>query len=398
MAVTKTTTTSSSQSSGSGSSSSSSTPASKSSSPSTSSSKSSSTSSSTAGKPATVNSGVSVSAPTTEKKAVTPLPQVNVQQEQQIQGQGPLALEKELTPGQKVMSAAPWNPNYKGEQTPATKPQDTVEAQQQAAPAESNKPYDFGTLYQNMVKPEDYGQPTEAQLEEERKRNKRNALLATIGDGLAAFHKAYSHARGVKPMELENLSDKMYNRLEKVRKERQANKLAYQNARLRAAGLDQQAQINFERHKDAVDRMAETKRHNEAMENYYANKAEKELQQRKEAKDADREAANQRKAADIASREKMGAASNATRQSVAATQAATRKEIATMKSGGQKGGQKGGQIQDGTVIRNDTTFNSRGRIKNIKHTETLKGGSKGASSSSKGGSKGRKDYSQYEVK
>jgi hypothetical protein len=138
--------------------------------------------------------------------------------------------------------------------------------------------------------------PTPEQLEEERKRNKRNALLATIGDGLAAFHKAYSHARGVKPMELENLSDKMYNRLEKIRKEREANELAYQNARLRAAGLDQQAQINFERQQHELDRMAETKRHNEAIEaesrlyhDYLMKKDDANRQFKKEENEANRE-------------------------------------------------------------------------------------------------------------
>ena len=351
MAVTKTTTTSSSQSSGSGSSSS--TPASKSSSPSTSSSKSSSTSSSTAGKPATVNSGVSVSAPTTEKKTVTPLPQVNVQQEQ-IQGQGPLALEEEeLTPGQKVMSAAPGNPNYKGEQTSATKPQDTVEAQQQAAPAERNKPYDLGTLYQNMVKRENHGLPTEAQLEEERKRNKRNALLATIGDGLAAFHKAYSHARGVKPMELENLSDKMYNRLEKVRKERQANELAYQNARLRAAGLGMQAQAHegTKAYREAT--LAENRRYHDALLG--------ERGKDREAKQAMSEAANQLKEnieeKRQAAQDKRAAASNATKQSVAATNAANRKEVANIRSGGSGG--KGTQSKEETT----TTYGRNGNVK-----------------------------------
>jgi hypothetical protein len=158
----------------------------------------------------------------------------------------------------------------------------------------------------------------------------------------------------------------MYNRLEKVRKEREANDLAYKNAMLRAAGMDQQAQINFERQQRELDRMAETKRHNEAMENYYADKAEKEVQQRKEAKDADREAANQRNAAAIASREKMGAASNATRQSVAATQAATRKEVATMRSGG-----KGGNNQDKT--KTTTTYNRRGEAKKKVVEETKTG-------------------------
>ena len=280
-----------------------------------------------------------------EKKTVTPLPQVTPAGEPQgtVAGQGPLApTEKELTPGQKVMSAAPWNPNHN---PAAGKPQSTVAA----APAEGNKSvYNLATLYQNMVKPEDYGQPTPEQLEEERKRNKRNALLATIGDGLAAFHKAYSHARGVKPMELENLSDKMYNRMEKIRKEREANKLAYQNAR-----MDQQAQAHEDTKAYREATLAENKRYHDALLG--------ERGKDREAKQAMSEAANQLKESieekRQAAQDKRAAASNATKQSVAATQAAVRKEVASMKSGGSGG--KGTQSKEETT----TTYGRNGNVK-----------------------------------
>ena len=45
-----------------------------------------------------------------------------------------------------------------------------------------------------------YPRKTAEDIEKEQRKEKRDALLATIGDGLGAFHEAYSHMRGVQPM------------------------------------------------------------------------------------------------------------------------------------------------------------------------------------------------------
>lgn len=225
--------------------------------------------------------------------------------------------------------------------------------------------------------------PTPEQLEEERKRNKRNAILASIGDGLAAFHKAYSYGRGVKPMELENLSDKMYNRLEKIRKEREANELAYQNARLRAASLDQTAAYNYAMMKFREKQQAETERNHAAMENIYANritagvqKADADRQSREKMAEDKNKAAAQLNAEKIAAQQKRAEYHESNVNARATNRAAG--------SGGSGG--RGSEALD----KNKTTTitNRRGQpIKTVTETTTYNPKSGGSSSSGSGGTK-----------
>ena len=53
------------------------------------------------------------------------------------------------------------------------------------------------------IKPE-----TDDEREKRERREKRVGFLARLADGLGALHTAYSHARGVKPMETPNVSAK----------------------------------------------------------------------------------------------------------------------------------------------------------------------------------------------
>ena len=69
-----------------------------------------------------------------------------------------------------------------------------------------------------------YKPETPEEQQKREKREKRQMFLANIVDGLGTFHTAYSHARGVKPMELPNLSAKAQERFDKAKAEREKNK------------------------------------------------------------------------------------------------------------------------------------------------------------------------------
>lgn len=85
-----------------------------------------------------------------------------------------------------------------------------------------------------------YKAPTEEELAKERKKQKREAIFAAIGDGLSAFHWAYSTARGTKSMvdPRVSLSGKVRDRYDKLKKERDANKSAYMSAYMKAMQMD----------------------------------------------------------------------------------------------------------------------------------------------------------------
>ena len=88
-----------------------------------------------------------------------------------------------------------------------------------------------------------YKAPTQEELEKERKKQKRDKIFAAIGDGLSAFHVAYANAYGTKPIvDIRNsMSGKVRNRYEQLQKERDAKKMEYMNAYLRAQQLDDEA-------------------------------------------------------------------------------------------------------------------------------------------------------------
>lgn len=63
--------------------------------------------------------------------------------------------------------------------------------------------------------------PDERKARERRER--RTMWLSHLADGLGSFHTAYSHAAGVQPMQLQNMSDKAWERMEKARIAREGN-------------------------------------------------------------------------------------------------------------------------------------------------------------------------------
>lgn len=64
---------------------------------------------------------------------------------------------------------------------------------------------------------------SEEDRQKREKREHRYENLAAIGDILGSFHQAYSHARGIKAMELPSASDKVRERIDRARKEREKN-------------------------------------------------------------------------------------------------------------------------------------------------------------------------------
>lgn len=66
----------------------------------------------------------------------------------------------------------------------------------------------------------DYKPETKEEKEKREKREKRTMFLANIANVLGSMHKAYSYQRGVKPMDLPDISGKMRERFEKAKADR----------------------------------------------------------------------------------------------------------------------------------------------------------------------------------
>lgn len=112
-----------------------------------------------------------------------------------------------------------------------------------AAPATPSTPAGGGSMtFQDMYRQlNTYQPPTEEELEKERKKQKRDMLMASIGNGFNAFHQAYANARGIKPVtDNVSLTGKVRDRYEKIQKERDALSREYANGMLRAAQMDQE--------------------------------------------------------------------------------------------------------------------------------------------------------------
>lgn len=120
----------------------------------------------------------------------------------------------------------------------------------------ANAPWGDGDFYTwafNQLEP--YKPPTQEEIEAERKKQKRNALLAAIGDGLGAFHTAFAHARGEKPMAIPNMSGKLQERYDKIKAERDKNSAFYLNSYLnlmRQKRADETAEINAQYKRDLI--------------------------------------------------------------------------------------------------------------------------------------------------
>lgn len=69
------------------------------------------------------------------------------------------------------------------------------------------------------------------------RREKQKGFLARLADGLGSFHRAFSYARGVQPMDLPNMSAKAQERFERAKAAREADRDKYVSYALKIGDL-----------------------------------------------------------------------------------------------------------------------------------------------------------------
>ncbi len=74
--------------------------------------------------------------------------------------------------------------------------------------------------YQWLIDRANYTPETEEERERRERSERRTRRMAAVADILGAMHRAYSHARGVEPMKLPNMSERMRERYEKAAERR----------------------------------------------------------------------------------------------------------------------------------------------------------------------------------
>ena len=135
--------------------------------------------------------------------------------------------------------------------TPATTPSATPGSTETAAPwgDGSFTEWYLGELNKQHASDEE-------RFADEEKRLERNRVMATIGDGLSAFHEAYAKARGVEPMTSgAGLSQRLRDRYDRLMAERNANRKAYLNGYLemmRQKRADAVADENAQYRRDSI--------------------------------------------------------------------------------------------------------------------------------------------------
>ena len=100
-----------------------------------------------------------------------------------------------------------------GGNSDASQTADTSVSQPSAAPKQRLSNYaemeDFLRKQMQDIKVE-----TPEEREKRERREKQKSFLARLADGLGSFHRAFSYARGVQPMDLPNMSAKAQERFE----------------------------------------------------------------------------------------------------------------------------------------------------------------------------------------
>lgn len=145
-------------------------------------------------------------------------------------------------------------------QQPST---DAPQTTQQSAPiAQPPAPPQRTMTYADMMQQlSPYKPPTEEEMNQERKRMKREAIFASIGDGLNAFHQAYAATRGIKPItDNESMTGKLRERYERLRKEHESNRAQYVNAYIRAMQMDDESARDSRNWRRTLERDAESDR------------------------------------------------------------------------------------------------------------------------------------------
>lgn len=132
----------------------------------------------------------------------------------------------------KAKRYSPINPKYVSGQTDeptsnsSTRPLTSNKKNQYTNPNEPFRGKTLGDIEDFLKGRLEYYKSLEESEEEREKRERRekhSAFLARLTDGLGAFHKAFSYARGVKPMDLPKMSEKATERFERAKAERDKN-------------------------------------------------------------------------------------------------------------------------------------------------------------------------------
>ena len=140
------------------------------------------------------------------------------------------------------------------------------------------------------------GPRTKEQIEADEKRRRRNAIISAVGDGISALSNLYFTTKGA-PSSFnpkESMSKKMYERYERLRKEREAKDKVWLNGYMQAQRLDElsaKARHDAILKKQALDQKAEeiqnrkkkddelleiSREKNRILKEYYDNKKTKE--------------------------------------------------------------------------------------------------------------------------
>ena len=108
--------------------------------------------------------------------------------------------------------------------------------------------------------------PTPEQQEAERKRQRRNAVISAIGDGISALSNLYFTSKGAPNSydPKQGLSAKLQERYDKYNKERKAREREYRSAYLRAQALDRQEEEGKRRQESALEKLRQQQKQWEA--------------------------------------------------------------------------------------------------------------------------------------
>ena len=101
----------------------------------------------------------------------------------------------------------------------------------------------------------DYKPETSEETEKRERSEKQLGFLARVADGLGTFHTAYSHARGVKPMDMPKMSAKATERYERAKAAREADKDRYFNYAFKLGQIRENEDKDrraFEEHKQRI--------------------------------------------------------------------------------------------------------------------------------------------------
>lgn len=123
-----------------------------------------------------------------------------------------------------------------GGNSDASQTADTSVSQPSAAPKQRLSNYaemeDFLRKQMQDIKVE-----TPEEREKRERREKQKSFLARLADGLGSFHRAFSYARGVQPMDLPNMSAKAQERFERAKAAREADRDKYVSYALKIGDL-----------------------------------------------------------------------------------------------------------------------------------------------------------------